>query len=172
MADPATERDHHQPVAVPGAVPRRITVNAVLGSRLDPVLERQLHVLDHAGLLERVVIATADLARRRLRATGSLGTEFLIALPRDTMLFDGAVIAVGPDHAAVVRVEEERWLRLVPRDSAAALELGYHAGNLHWRVRFLGAELLVALEGPEAAYLERIAPLLSSGGVRVAEASP
>lgn len=154
---------------MPGAAPRRVTVNGVLGSRLDPALERQLHALDHAGRLERVRIATDDLARHRLRATGSLGTEFLIALPRDTMLFDGAVIAIAADHAAIVRVESERWLRLAPRSAAAALELGYHAGNLHWRLRFDGGELLVALEGPDAAYLERIAPLLSSGSVALAE---
>ena len=53
--------------------------------------------------------------------------------------------------------------------SAAALELGYFAGNLHWRVRFEGERLLVALEGPEEDYLSRLKPFLDVGRARRAE---
>ena len=62
-------------------------------------------------------------------------------------------------------VEDESWLRLRPRDAASALELGYNAGNLHWRVRFDDGDLLVALEGPKEDYLARIEPLLAAGRV-------
>ena len=61
---------------------------------------------------------------------------------------------------------EERWLELAPRDTTAALELGYFAGNLHWRVRFDGAHILIALEGPEADYLARLKPFLDDGRAR------
>jgi urease accessory protein len=53
----------------------------------------------------------------------------------------------------------------VPQSAAAALELGYHAGNLHWRIRFDHDALLVAIEGPVEQYKNRIAPLLNSGRV-------
>ena len=63
-------------------------------------------------------------------------------------------------------MEEESWLVFVPIDTEAALELGYTAGNLHWRVRFTSGTLQIAREGPEEIYLDRLRPLLSSGRVR------
>ncbi len=73
-----------------------------------------------------------------------------IALPRDQKLFDGAVLLLDADRALVVRVDRQHWLQLQPRSLADAIELGYHAGNLHWRVRFADEALLVALEAPVA----------------------
>ncbi|KPY61394.1 Urease accessory protein UreE 1, partial [Pseudomonas syringae pv. solidagae] len=55
---------------------------------------------------------------------------------------------------------------LQPRDAAAALELGYFAGNMHWAVRFAGDTLQILLNGPEADYLERLAPMLADGRVQ------
>ena len=60
----------------------------------------------------------------------------------------------------LVRVAQERWLRLQPRSIADAIELGYHAGNLYWRVRFAGEALLVAIEAPMDDYLARIGALI------------
>ncbi len=146
---------------------KSIAVHAVLGSRLDPPFDTILHRCEHRDGLEIVTIAAGDMARRRLRVTGSKDTEFLIALPRDSGLYDGAVIVAEEDYAAVVRVDEERWLRLAPKAAADALELGYHAGNLHWRVRFVGTDLLIALEGPSEGYLARIAPMIEARRVQV-----
>ena len=106
-----------------------------------------------------------DALRRRLRGTTDKGTEVTIALSRDEQLSDGAVLRLDPDKAVIVRMSEERWLRLEPRDTDAAIEAGYFAGNLHWRVRFAPGALLVALEGPVEDYLQRIAPLTASGKV-------
>ena len=46
------------------------------------------------------------------------------------------------------------------------LELGYFAGNMHWKVRFQQQRLQIVLAGPEAAYLERLEPMLSSGRIQ------
>lgn len=143
--------------------PRIVDIDAVLGHCRDAAFSEDLHRLEHAGRVETVRVATADLARRRLRARGDHGTEYRIALARDCPLFDGAVILLSRDRAAVVRMEGERWLRLHSPDAAVALELGYAAGSLHWRVRFDASDLLVALEGPPALYLDRIAPLVARG---------
>jgi urease accessory protein len=86
--------------------------------------------------------------------------EVAIALPRHQRLFDGAVLVLEHDHAVVVRVAQERWLRLQPRAVADAIELGYHVGNLHWRVRFVGEAVLVALEAPMDDYLARLVELM------------
>lgn len=140
-------------------------IDRIVGSRLDPEIADRLHHLDHHHAVDVLAIDNADLARRRLRSTTGKGEEVAIALPRDQILFDGAVLVLDPDRALVVRVGAERWLHLVPQDRAAALELGYHAGNLHWRVRFEGDVLLVALEGPPEEYLARLVELTGPGRV-------
>ena len=47
--------------------------------------------------------------------------------------------------------------------------LGWHAGHLHWRVRFDGRDLVVLLDGPEAEYRDRIAALIEAGAVSIVE---
>lgn len=140
-------------------------IDRIVGCRLDPKIADRLHHLDHHHAVDVLAIESADLARRRLRATTNKGEEVAIALPRDEILFDGAVLVLDSDRALVVRVGAECWLRLVPIDRAAALELGYQAGNLHWRVRFEGGDLLVALEGPPEDYLARLGGLTETGRI-------
>jgi urease accessory protein len=69
----------------------------------------------------------------------------------------------------VLRVTEQRWLRITPQDADAALEAGYCAGNQHWRVRFEPGALLVAMQGPAEHYLARLEPLLRAGKIEVTE---
>jgi len=144
-----------------------VRVSKVLGFASDAALAERLHALGHDGAVEYLVLAGDDVRRRRLRARTDKGSDCLIALPRDQCLGDGAVLVLDDEHAIVVRLAEERWLEVVPRDRAAALELGYFAGNLHWRVRFHGALLQVALEGPDADYIARLEPFLQDGRAMV-----
>ena len=60
------------------------------------------------------------------------------------------------DRAIVVQMAEDQWLSLKPRDLATAIELGYFAGNMHWRVKFENDCLDIALDSPEEIYLERL----------------
>jgi urease accessory protein len=143
-----------------------LKLTTILGSRVDPAVADRLHHIGHHGRVEVLALGAEDAARKRLRATTDAGTECAIALPRDLALFDGAVLLIEDSRAIVVRFNQQRWLPLVPQSAAAALELGYHAGNLHWRVRFDGARLLVAIEGPVESYKARIASLLESEQVR------
>ncbi|MEJ0093233.1 MAG: urease accessory protein UreE [Methylocella sp.] len=140
-------------------------IDRILGSRLDEALAVSLHHLEHHGAVDVLTLQSADVARRRLRGKTDMGADVAIALPRDQTLFDGAVLVLDSDQALVVRVAEQRWLRLVPADVSSAIELGYHAGNLHWRVNFDGAALLVALEAPVSDYLARLGDLIESGRV-------
>ena len=135
-------------------------ISAIIGFASDPALAGRLHDIGHAGHVEQLVLDADDVHRRRLRARTDKGTDCLIALPMDQSLGDGAVLALEEDWAIVVRLAEQRWLKLAPRDAAAALELGYFAGNLHWRVKFQDARLLVALEGPKQDFLARLGPFL------------
>jgi urease accessory protein len=137
-----------------------LRIEQVLGSRLDPALAEQLHELEHQGAVDLLTVPAADVSRHRFRATTQGGTEVAIALPRDQRLYDGAVLVLEPDRAVVVRVAQERWLRLQPRAIADAIELGYHAGNLHWRIRFAGEALMIAMEAPMDDYLARLGALI------------
>lgn len=138
----------------------------VLGTAGDADMGERLHALSHDGKVEYLTLGRADMSRRRLRAETDRGTECTIALPRAERLANGAVLHLSPERAVVVRMREEDWLEIEGADAAAALELGYLAGNMHWRVRFEGTTLKIALDGPEAAYLARLAPLLEAGRAR------
>ena len=143
-----------------------VRVTSLVGLASDADVGERLHALSHAGQVEYVTLSRADMSRHRLRVTTDQGTECAIALPRSETLANGAVLLLEAERAIVVRMQEEDWLDIAAVDDAAALELGYLAGNMHWRVRFDGAVLKIALEGPEASYLARLAPLLDSGRVR------
>ncbi|MFP6730429.1 MAG: urease accessory protein UreE [Alphaproteobacteria bacterium] len=140
-------------------------VHRIIGSASDRDIAERLHALTHRNAVEYIQLKKADTARRRQRVTTDKGTVCGIALERDTVLSQGAVLKLDETGAIVVRVEEQSWLRLRARDAASALELGYNAGNLHWRVRFDDGDLLVAMEGPREDYLARIDPLLATARV-------
>jgi urease accessory protein len=126
-----------------------------------------LHTLEHAGKLDTLVLARGDLARRKLRACTAFGEEVAIALPRALRLADGSVLRLDERGALVVKVEADVWLRLRPRDARSALALGFHAGSLHWSVRFHEADLLVALDCPLETYMARLSGLLSEGLIQI-----
>ncbi len=144
-----------------------LMLNAIIGFSTDDDLSERLHDLGHRGAVETIRLERKDMLRRRLRAETDKGTACAIALPRDRQLEDGAVLLIEEDRAVVVRAAEEHWLRLRPRDAAAALELGYHAGNMHWRVRFDGTDLAIAQEGPRKAYVDRLEAYLADGRAEV-----
>jgi len=144
-------------------------ITRILGHCDDPRMAAHLHKLAHDGAIEYLHIAPPDIGRHRFRAVTDCGTECAIALPRDQHLGDGCVLLLETDRAIVLRLGQQRWLRLRPLDSAAALELGFHAGNLHWKVRFEAGDLLVAQDGPLENYLARLAPLLDAARVLVPE---
>lgn len=146
-----------------------LRVESILGNISQAAMAERVHHISHHGQVEFVTIAGDDLDRHRLVARTDAGAEVAIALPRDQKLVDGAVLLAEDDRAIVVRAGEQLWLRLQPRSAEDALELGYHAGNLHWRVRFSGNDLLVAQNGPPEHYTDRIAPMMAAGRVSIVE---
>ncbi len=145
-----------------------LRLTSIVGSASEPAIAERLHELSHRGIVEYVTLSRADTARRRLHVFTDRGTEAAIMLDRSERLANGAVLRLDDEGAVVVRLEEPQWLALEPRDAAAALELGYFCGNMHWKVRFAGSMLHVSLEGPPEDYLHRIAHLAGDGRVRVA----
>ena len=146
-----------------------LRLESIIGNVTDADLAEQLHHLEHDGKVEYVVLAGEDTARRRLHVTTDRGTECVIVLARADRLSNGAILLLERDRAIVVRLKEAEWLALQSRDAAAALELGYFAGNMHWPVRFDGMVLKIALHGPVESYLERLDHLFKDGRVRRAD---
>lgn len=146
-----------------------LRIEAVLGKTSDPDLHDKIHELQHRGAVDVVEIAPDDLARRRLLAETDRGEKLAIALPRDQKLDEGAVLLLDDTRAIVVRAGKQRWVRMSAVDPRAAIELGYTAGNLHWRVRFDGADLLVAWDGDIKDCEARVKHLVDEKRVVVSE---
>jgi urease accessory protein len=144
-----------------------LKLHAIVGHRDDPALAERLHPLAHRDGIEYLDVPAAEAERRRLRWATDRGTDCAISLPREQRLADGAVLLLEPERAIVVRVGEPRRWRLRPATAEAALRLGWHAGHLHWRVRFADGDLVVLLDGDESDYRARLAPLLQAGAVSV-----
>lgn len=141
-------------------------VDSIIGTIDDPALGERVHRLEHAGKVEYITLDRDDMSRHRLRVLSDQGVEYAIALPRDQRLANGAILWLDEEQAVVVRLEEQRWLTLAPADISTALQLGYNAGNMHWRVQFDGDRLKIAVDGDAAAYLARIEPLLAGKRVK------
>jgi len=144
-------------------------LEGIIGSVGADELADKLHHLSHHGTIEIITLKHEDLARHRLAVKTDAGRDVAIALPRSVDLFDGAVLYLDENLAIIVRAGEQQWLHLRPVDARVALELGYHAGNLHWRVRFEGDDLLIACDGPRESYLARLEAFLVDARVRLIE---
>jgi urease accessory protein len=142
-----------------------LKLETILGVAADADIAEALHRLEHHGQVEYLTLSEVDTQRHRLRALTDRGTECAIALPRHQHLSNGAVLLLEDDRAVVVRMQASQWLVLQPRDAATALELGYFAGNMHWKVEFDGERLRVAVQGPVESYFERLGHLLREGRV-------
>lgn len=143
-----------------------LKIEHIIGAATEPLIAERLHHLEHHGKVEYLSLSSADTQRHRMRASTDTGTECAIVLDRSQHLFNGAVLMLTDERAVVVRMRETEWLTLAPSDMAAALELGYFAGNMHWAVRFEGAWLRIALQGPLETYLERLRPFIENARVR------
>ncbi len=144
-----------------------LTYSRILGSAADADYAEQLHDLEHQGKVDYVMLSSDDIQRRRIKVTTRHGHECGIALSRDQPLFGGAILSLNEDYALIVRCSDVQWLRCLPADTAAALELGYFAGNMHWSVRFAGQVLEIEIKGQRQDYQQRLQFMLDSQRIRI-----
>ena len=140
-----------------------LLLERVVGLASEPHISRALHRVEHEDGIEYLSLSVEDTQRHRLRAKTDRGTDCAIALPRDQHLHDGAVLLLESARAIVVRMSAAAWLTLKPRDIASALELGYFAGNMHWKVEFANEHLRVAVQSGTLFYLDRLAAFFRDG---------
>jgi len=150
-----------------------LRLHGIIGQAQDPAYAGLIHALEHQGGIELLFVPPADAGRKRFRLLTDRGTDCAVSLDRDEDLVDGALLFLDPERAIIARFGEQQIWRLRPVDQAAALQLGWNAGNLHWRVRFEGEVLHVLLDAPLHTYRARILPLLEAGEVlELDEAAP
>ena len=142
-----------------------LRLHGIVGKAQDPAYRAMLHELEHMDGIELLFVPPSDAGRKRFRLTTDRGTDCAVSIDRDEKLTDGAVLYIDPRRAIVARFGEQAVWRLRPKDQAAALKLGWNAGNLHWRVRFEEASLVILLDAPLHTYRARILPLLEEGDV-------
>ena len=143
-----------------------LLLDKIIGQASDPEIAERLHQLEHADRVEYVMLDKADTLRHRLRVVTDRGTEIAIKLARTEQLSNGVVLLLEDHCAVVVRMKKQSWLSLIPSNTSSALELGYFAGNMHWKVRFDHEVLYIALDGPEQSYLDRLSVFLADGRIR------
>jgi urease accessory protein len=153
-------------ISTPARSPRTrasmLRLHGVVGHSADPHLHSRLHALEHAGAIEQLFMSDADVGRRRLRLSTDKGSDCAISVDRAEDLRDGAVLLIDAARAIVLRIGAPSIWRLRARDAAAAMQLGWHAGNLHWRVRFDDDVLTVLLDGPLEDYRARLCAMFSA----------
>ncbi|WP_417512509.1 hypothetical protein [Microbacterium sp.] len=143
------------------------TISSTFGWETDPELADQLHKMEHDGHVERIYLGETLIGRRRFRATSDRGNEYGIILDGDPARIDGRVLILEPDRAVVLHQGEPETLTLRATDIEAGIQLGWHAGHLHWRVRFDGDLVVVLLDGPAEDYLARISPYVTAGQIAI-----
>lgn len=90
---------------------------------------------------ERVVLPSADLAKRIQRVRTDHGTEIGIRLPPSSPdLRDGDILAVRTSNLIVVSVEATDVLVIAPRTIGEALFTAHSLGNRHLQAQFFGPE--------------------------------
>lgn len=147
-----------------------LRIDGIVGHEEDANLSSALHRLQHHGAIEHAFVPEEDAGRRRLRLTTDRGTQCGVSLARHEELEDGAVLYIDENRAIILRVRTPKVLRLRPKSRESALHLGWNAGNLHWRVKFEGDDLLVMLDGTREDYLARLTDLIANGSVEVDDA--
>ena len=133
-----------------------IEIYEIIGQTNDDKISNKLHDLSHQNKVEYIKLDHNNLKRKRFRAKTDKGTDCAISLLRDQKLENGSVLYLNENCAIVVKMAVDKWLSLKPIDIAAAIELGYFAGNMHWRVKMGTDHLDIALDSPKKIYLDRL----------------
>jgi urease accessory protein len=143
-----------------------LRLHGIVGLADDPVFRAKLHELEHRNGIEVLYVPPSDSGRKRFRLETDRGTDCGISVGRGEELSDGTILYLDEERAIIVRFGDQAVWRLRPVSKSAALKLGWHAGNLHWRVRFDGECLLILLDAPLADYRARVSALLLDGEVQ------
>ena len=99
--------------------------------------------VDVVRVIDRVVLDADERHRRRIMLIAEGGTQFLVDLPRATVLRDGDGLVL--DDGAIVRIcgKPEPLIEVAGESPFDLARLAWHIGNRHVDVQFVGEGLRI-----------------------------
>ncbi len=96
-----------------------------------------------AAPLDRITLSYDERHRRRLRFLAEAGTEFLLDLPRTTVLQGGDGLRLEDGRVILVAAATEPLLEVTAVDAHQLARLAWHIGNRHLSAQFAAGRILI-----------------------------
>jgi len=92
---------------------------------------------------DRITLSFDERHRRRLRFLAQAGTEFLLDLPRTTVLHGGDGLRLEDGRVILVEAAAEPLLEVTAADPDQLARLAWHIGNRHLPAQIATARILI-----------------------------
>jgi urease accessory protein len=93
--------------------------------------------------VDRITLSYDERHRRRLRFLAEAGTEFLLDLPRTTVLRGGDGLRLEDGRVILVAAAAEPLLEITAADADQLARLAWHIGNRHLPAQIATARILI-----------------------------
>jgi urease accessory protein len=93
--------------------------------------------------IDRITLSYDERHRRRLRFLAEAGTEFLLDLPRTTVLRDGDGLRLEDGRVILVAAADEPLLEVTAADPEQLARLAWHIGNRHLPAQIANGRILI-----------------------------
>ncbi len=93
--------------------------------------------------VDRITLSYDERHRRRLRFLAEAGTEFLLDLPRTTVLRGGDGLRLEDGRVILVAAAEEPLLEVTAADADQLARLAWHIGNRHLPAQIATGRILI-----------------------------
>jgi urease accessory protein len=97
----------------------------------------------NAAPADRITLNYDERHRRRLRFLAEAGTEFLLDLPRTTVLGDGDGLKLEDDRIILVSAAAEPLLEVTAVNTEQLGRLAWHIGNRHLAAQIATGRILI-----------------------------
>jgi urease accessory protein len=92
---------------------------------------------------DRITLSYDERHRRRLRFLAEAGTEFLLDLPRTTVLREGDGLRLEDGRVILVAAAAEPLLEITAADPQQLARLAWHIGNRHLPAQMATGRMLI-----------------------------
>jgi urease accessory protein len=106
-----------------------------------------------AAPVDRITLSYDERHRRRMRFLAEAGTEFVLDLPRTTVLHGGDGLKLEDGRVILVAAAAEPLLEVTTADAYQLARLAWHIGNRHLPAQFAAARILIREDGVIEAML-------------------
>jgi urease accessory protein len=96
-----------------------------------------------AAPVDRITLSYDERHRRRIRFVAEEGTEFLLDLPRTTVLRGGDGLRLEDGGIILVAAAAEALLAVTAADAEQLARLAWHIGNRHLPAQMGGGRILI-----------------------------